>query len=530
MSVVLSTSSRAEALAWPGRWTATTGTPATLRESDQLDRLGERLEQAFEGIREEWWQVGRKLARMPGGELSHAASCAPYASDFGLMMAWRRLVQELATAPDDVLIVCDDPWLFRELQSLPGVRAAAPPPALWYPMVTAVLRGIAARMWIAVRTAWASLRLRRGRLRERGDAYLLVYGHPRSAPASDAYFGDLMIRFAELRRLVHTDDFAVVARLAADGRTESLHAYGSVLYALLVLPFVRWRPGRSSQLPFRWLVRRAATREGSGGAAAMTAWQIHCQERWLVRRRPQTLAWPWENHPWERALARAARRAGVHTIGYQHTDAGPHQFNMSPHAAVDGLAALPDVVLLNGPAYRGQFVAWGLPAERLEIGGAFRLPTSAERRYDRAGPVFVALSAIPEISREMLDAIREARRPGRRFLVKPHPMYAISVDEDEDGVRRTDTPFADIGPVSALFYGTGTSGIEGMLSGVPTFRLLPSDRVGIETMPDGLRARTVTRMTFDAELAKSSEPAPVDVGRFFTPVDPATWRKHLVAS
>lgn len=529
MSIILCTNGDAVATAWTGAWIAVTGTQSELPEANRLADGGRVLERAFDACRDMWWALSAELARGKGGHLSHAATCAPYASDFGLMLAWRRVVADLTAGPETVLVLCDDPWVFRALSCLPNVLARKAP-RRWLPTLAIWLRGWLAGLRVGLRVVTASLRHRSIRMTESGTVSLIVYGHPDSNPDHDAYFGTLLTQIPGLKRIVHTDDFRAVQRLAKDGRTESFHAYGNLLYALFVIPFMKWRSRSVHQdKSIDWLIMRALIREAGGGAAAMSAWQIHCQERWLKVRRPHCIAWPWENHPWERALVCAARRLGVSTVGYQHTDAGPHQFNMSPRATPNGVADLPDHLLLNGPAYRSQFIDWGIPPDRMAVAGAFRLPAAPVCRYGANGPVFVALSSSPDVSREMMAAIYDAEGAGRKFLVKSHPMYPFQIVESSSVVS-TQTRFADIVGVSALFYGTGTSGIEGMLAGVPTYRLLPSDRVGIETMPDGLRARTVTRQGLRAALDEALEPPKIDVSKFFTPVDIEVWRRHLSAS
>ena len=87
-------------------------------------------------------------------------------------------------------------------------------------------------------------------------------------------------------------------------------------------------------------MRRAAEKEGDGAAHAMNAWQRQCQKAWLAHTRPAVVAWPWENHGWERDFCRQARRLGVTTLGYQHTVIGPHQLNYSPATNKDGLDSL----------------------------------------------------------------------------------------------------------------------------------------------------------------------------------------------
>ncbi len=498
-----------------GHWLAVTGSTAALDPARKLPHLGRRLEREFDAIRDHWWRLGRELAAEPTGDLAHAPTCAAYGSDLGLMLAWGRLAERLAAESETSLIVCDDPWLFRHMAAMSGVRAGRLP-RLWPVVLRLRARGYLSRFRVAIRAATARVP------RNRGRSALLVYGHPRSAAdGHDAYFGDLMKDEPALVRLLHTDCPPGRAReLAGDGRTASLHAWGNRWFAL-TLPFARWRPSTRD-----WLVRRAAEMEGGGGAHAMTRWQRHCQERWLADVGPACVAWPWENHPWERALVRAARRAGVRTVGYQHTDVGPHQFNMAAKSNPDGLDSIPDRLILNGAAYREQLARWGIPKDRMAVGGAFRITRFDQGHFDPEGPVFVALSSITAVAAQMMRAVRAARGEGRLFLVKDHPMYPFAFEETGD-IRRTGKTIPESPGISAVFYGTGTSGIEGVLAGVPTFRLLPDDRVGIDTMPEGLSAVAVTAADLGAALDASPTPPEVTWDDLFADVDPTVWREEL---
>jgi len=111
------------------RWCVVAGTEATVAGRPYLENAAERLEAAFDAIRDAWWAIGRALGASPTAELAHMPSCGTYTSDFGVMMAWARLVGALAKEPPATLVLCDDPWLFRRLASVSGV-AAGPAPAL----------------------------------------------------------------------------------------------------------------------------------------------------------------------------------------------------------------------------------------------------------------------------------------------------------------------------------------------------------------------------------------------------------------
>ncbi|MFQ5619413.1 MAG: hypothetical protein ACE5FR_10605 [Rhodospirillales bacterium] len=312
-------------------WFPTTGTQAALDAERKLPRLAARLEGAFAACRTLWWRLGREMGAAGTADIAVTPTGSSMGSDFGVMLAWSRLTGEMAAGDETCLAVCDDPWLFRHLAGIPGVRAGRPP-SLWVRRARLRLRGVLARCRVSLSVAIAALRL--GRLRGAhagGESVLLVYGHPWSdAHGFDAYFDVLMERLPAVKRLLHTDCPARRAlELTADGRTASLHGWGSPFRALGLVA-ARWRPERRhTEGRYGWLVRRAADKENGGGAPAMNRWYLHCQERWLASAQPARIAWPWENHAWERGLCRAARRLGVRTIGYQHAVIGPHKLNYS---------------------------------------------------------------------------------------------------------------------------------------------------------------------------------------------------------
>jgi hypothetical protein len=509
-------------------WFAVTGAAGKGPRDKRLADLATVLEAAFDAVCPVWLELGRTLADAPGAELAYAPTCSAYASDLGLMMAWGRLAQDLARGPGTHLVICDDPWLFRHIAAGANVEAGAPP-ALWLKTLKLRLRGLLARLKLMGKLTWACLASRRQRsVHAPGDPVILVYGHPLStADGFDAYFGPLMAELPALKRALHTDcPPARASMLAADGRTASLHAWGRPWWTPGLL-FQRWRPRpRHLEGPYGWLVRRAAEREAGGGAHAINAWQRRCQDAWLAEARPSVVAWPWENHGWERGFCRAARGLGVATVGSQHTVIGPHQLNYSPATNIDGPASLPGRVACGGPAYRDQLAAWGLPAERLVIGGSLRIGPVEGNSYDPQGPVYVALSAKRSIAVHQVRAVEEAARHGHQFVIKDHPMYPLEFCES-DTVRRTERAIGEHSSLSAVVYSTGASGLEALLAGLPTFRLLPEDDIAIDILPPFATARPVAAEDLARALTEAEKPQPLDWDQVLAPVDLDLWRRLL---
>lgn len=512
-------------------WFAVTGTVAELPVEKHLPDLPRRLQKCFDGIRDTWLEIARRIGASGNGAFAHTATGAAYNNDFGLMLAWAALVRDFSGDTRRVLVLCDDPWLFRHLASITGVDTGRAP-RIWPIAARMFLRGIAARARLGLRLAHMASALKSTcRVARSGTAAIVVYGHPQSdANGNDAYFGNLMVELPQLDRALHTDCMLVRAReLCRDGRSFSLHGWGSPLFAVATV-FLRWRLSREElACPEYWLLRRAAAHENSGGALAITCWQAHCQARWVSAMKPCVIAWPWENHPWERKLARTAHTLGVASVGYQHAVIGRHQFNFSPASNPDGARSLPDTIMCNGPAYRDQLVALGHDPARLKMGGAFRISRDNSAFHDPAGPVYIALSSVLPISRQMLDAVSASELDGIRFIVKDHPLYPVTVHESAN-LKRTHLTIPASGGLRAVVYSTGTTGLEGLLAGVPTYRFLPADRIAPDILPTGIEVPEQSADQLVETLARHGPgvlPQPLDWSEIMAPVDVDLWRSTL---
>jgi hypothetical protein len=486
--------------------------------------LAETLEKAFDAIRPEWAKIAKELGHNPSAILAHMPACAANASDFGLMLAWSKLIGHWSLENTSIHVVCDDPWLFRHLREIPGVTSGPPPP-LWVKSLTCLLRGYGARTLAMVRHMIARLSLPRTKVT--GGAALLVYGHPNSTvDGADAYFGDLINRIGNLTRVLHIDCARTRAKRLASSTTSALHAWGPI-GKLFKLPFTKWRPDkRHLKGPYGWLVRRSAAQEGGTGQGAMIAWQLACQESWLASAAPKIIAWPWENHAWERAFVRTAHALGVHTIGYQHTIVGNREWNYAPDSNPDGHDSLPAQILTSGAEGANTLKAAGIPANRIEIGGALRTTTINALPHDPAGPVFVALPFDHTIATQMIDAIRKLKGSDRRFIVKSHPMTPSQFTESEI-IKKTDLPLNRQSGVSCVLYAATTVGLEALLGGLPTLRFRPSGKVPTDVIPLNLNVPSADATGLESALRSLVLPDPVEPERFFTEPDYPLWESTL---
>ena len=510
------------------RWAVIGDLPAGLAPGRRVPGLDQSLEAALSSVVSDWWRIGKQLSTEPSAELGHTPACASNLSDFGLMLAWAQLVAAWSVDTEKTLVVIDDPWMFRHLASFEGV-VAGPQPVLWRAELKLWLRGRAARVSAAVRFFRYAIQLGRFKGRAiRNRTAILVYGHPTStAEGQDGYFGGMMRDIPDVDRVLHVDCLPARAReLMKDGRTHSLHSWGNPLAAPMLLG-ARWRPSAQwKRHTYAWLIRRAAAREAGMASGAALRWQQHCQQRWLKAVAPATVAWPWENHSWERVFVRDCRTQKISTVGYQHSVIGPLMQNYSPASVRDGVLGIPDLILTTGELPAAQLREWGVPDERLRVGGAWRIARQAAVTFSEDAPVFLPLPFDLRVAAEMVAAANSV--PGKRFLVKEHPMTPFGFDET-DHLRRTDRPLGEHKELSAVVYAATTVGLESLLAGLPTFRFRPRTCMAIDILPAGQSVDVVDADTMGDALRQPQPVQPPERDAFFAPVNLGLWRRHLNA-
>jgi hypothetical protein len=498
-----------------------------IRVGRPIPDIAERLEHGFDKIAPDWWQLGHALSKDENAFLSHTPSCAPNTSDFGLMLTWSLIIENLTKESATTLILCTDPWLFRHLSLIDGVVAGRAP-QIWPIALKHALRGWAARIKFMVTAMIKSIKLKRQKhSMPLGKPTLLVYGNPKSQPdGEDGYFGNLMKKQSQLTRVLHVDCPLERARLLSTGdRTTSLDAWGTVFDAFR-LPVACWKVSKQNlKTPFKWLIRRAISKENATAQAAAIAWQTICQKHWLEQTRPSVIAWPWENHGWERVLVRQARELNVRTLGYQHSVIGPQMLNYSPASNHDMESSLPDHILCTGPATLNQLLDWGIPKNRLSVGGAFRIPAIRNQKSDPNGPIFLALPFDKRIAQQMVDAAILLIEKGYRFLVKDHPMTPYNFAE-RDGLKRTEQAYHAIEKLSAVIYAATTVGLESAIAGLPTIRFLPEGIVSLNILPQGVNLPTASALNLEAAL-KNINLVKLDREKIFSPISLDIWQKWL---
>ena len=511
-------------------WYSITGAPTGLDSKLEETDVPDLLEETFDSVIPQWLEIAYELGQEPTSDLAHTPACVANSSDFGVMLAWSKLVEKWAKQSDKILVLCDDPWLYRQLAALPGVESEKPP-LLWPKKIKFALRGYLARTKVAILICLAHLKLKHQRHECRlGEKAVLVYGHPASIGTErDAYFGDLFGKMPELRRLLHVDcPLERAKRLSSDGRTISLHAWGNVWSALNLVK-ARWkisskhRSGRNG-----WLLQRAEALEAGTGQPAMIRWQQVCQKTWLEKNKPAIFVWPWENHAWERQIVRDARKLKIPTIGYLHTPFGDHHIGISVKSNPDGLNSVPDKIICTGPAVSRHLEQIGYLPNHIIVGGGLRETVFKKLPYDPEGPILMALPNHRRMAKQMIGAAVEVSNSKIPILVKTHPMMPAGTVEIPEHIT-TDLPLASQPKLSSVIFAASSIGLEASIGGIPTIRFRPEGEFAtIAAFPE-TRKNIAANARNLMQVANSVEPVkPLDSADYFMPPDFELW-KDLVS-
>jgi hypothetical protein len=129
----------------------------------------------------------------------------------------------------------------------------------------------------------------------------------------------------------------------------------------------------------------------------------------------------------------------------------------------------------------------------------------------------------------MMQAVGNVENKERKFLIKIHPLYPKKIKESEN-IEITHYTIPEQSGISAVFYGTGMSGLEGLLAGVPTFRLRPEDRIAVNVLPEGVEAIPVSKEELGVALDNAVKPIPLDWEKIYAPIAMDVWKNELELS
>lgn len=532
--------------------------------------LGNRLHEEVRGIRKPFLELladlgkGKDPAAWWAGALSGRAWDF---SDFFLLCGYLSLSLRLAAEPGALTVVVEDPWLLEQLQdALKGSPKASvgAPSCLFTERLRCLFLGLARRL------KW-SLRMKLGFfvqlaywLTQPGAAPrdgILIYSHlvPRSLkpegrwddPFLSGLDTELAAEGAASSRLTYSDITGLEAEVAR--RKSCLipailwWSLGGYIRALTALPPALPLDAKLSGMPVGRLLEREWWHDFARAARCAYLFFFDCVENLLSKSSFKALAMPWEAQPQERMLALAAQRAGVRSVGCQHTTVPEFQLPFYSTAEEYRDSPTPDILIASGEHPASMLRSAGFPAERIRVGGTRRyahfLQDGAFPR-PRLGPdVLIMLPVDAWHARHLIAAVARAYPdglPGGKFLLRPHP----SGPED---VRRTPFPseLAE-GPMNevlslcgvAVFSGS-TAGLDALCAGHPVLRYRPSLLLDME--PTDMFPEEFIADASDSDLRERLEslrrdprPLPEEALRrklkeVFSPLDKPVWKDALLS-
>lgn len=481
----------------------------------------------------------------------------PAASDLFLLCCYQALCLDMAArakrplGAERLAVVIEDDWLLSQLRiNLRGAPrtefrgAGRLPPAV----VAAALLGAGRRLkWLA---RMMMSRLRQSRhsrsLALSASRQVLLYSHlmPRSLVGkwTDHYLTgldeELTAAGFKVLRVADTDVTGFESEVARRADTVVplilLAPPAAFLRALLAVP----PPARTAALDgvsIDLLLRREWWHDFSRAGRCAVVLIESALDALFKAARFEACVYPWENQPQERMLVLAARRAGVRTIGCQHTTLPEFMLHFFPGRGEAERAPMPDRLLACGAYPLEKLRREGFPPERLLLGGSRRYATAAGPGRAAGGSDVLALLPLdPATTRTLLGAMgRLSRDKGNTIMIKAHPAMNLKKEDLGFEAELADGPLeavlARCGPV--VFTGT-TSGIEAWLAGHPVIRFRaeaqldvdPCDMLGDDDLP------TADEWSLPAKLAElrarpklPGAPALKALEGLFAPVNKELW-------
>lgn len=445
-------------------------------------------------------------------------------TDLFLLICYAHVIAELRQQWKDrdgyLLVLIDDPWLFRQLQESYAdaldvhvhghVR-------LWPRHLKAAVWGASARLVWSLRLLrnyyvqqwyWMRQALPQGHVLSIG---LYTYPQSRCLEGNDEWVDHCL---GDLDRRLEKEGHAIVRFTPPEiGGFERAIAQRAKYFAPLILCatvpalwhslFAFWRPvwpmsPEVGAVSVSWLLRREWKLDRWRSSYMIFELFHRAVSKLLQAKRLKLIIFQYENQPWEKMLIMAARAHGVPTIGYQH-GGGLSRFNLASfHGTGEAAwAPLPDIILTSGPYTYELMAAGGTPPMQLMVGGNLRhqylwdsrdnLPPSATKRPVR---ILVTLPIDEDLGKHLLRAVRKAfpeggAAEGIQFAVKPHPAWPITEKILKFPAFLVSGSLQDaIRSSAAIIYtGTGT-GMEAVVMGRVALRyrselLLNTDRVDL---------------------------------------------------
>lgn len=472
-----------------------------------------------------------------------------------------RLIHETLASGVRLLLIVEDPWLFRQLRdSRRGVEDVAFQRAglLARRLLWCLARGGAARARWGLRVIRHYLRQRRAwggtRRVSPGWPAVALYSYPHQRclrgdtgwedpflPGLEGFLRSLgyqVVRFSP--PLPEGFEREIAARSAHFRPLILETTFAGVCRALSAFWWPRWPKDLAvAGLPVGRLLKGERWKELSQSSLCYYRMFYECARRMLREGAWRWVVYPYENQPWEKLLAIAARQRGIETVGVQHSTLAT--FYMSYFAGREEIARmpLPDVICVAGPYPFRLLAEGGMPAARLRLTGSLRyghLGLAGDRSADGhqlpPAPLSEILVAVPvdvSAAKHLLAALHAAfptggLEDGLRFHIRIHPHNPEITMADVPFPAQASPPdLAEAFRCCGLIIYTGSSiGVEAASMGRAAIRYRPALLLDMD--PGELYGEAIPTCTDDnlrevvtTVISQGRVPPPIDPGELFAP-------------
>lgn len=545
--------------------------------------LGDRLHEVAEKLRQPFLDFIAELGRIQTDQLGWWSSSCSWkdtgTSDLFLLICYECLIEQLIRerekASEPLVVVIEDPWLFRQLadayRQRPEIRFHGRV-RLWTVCARAFGIGLASRL------VWG-LRLLKNYVSQarrwewektspssRPLAALYSYPQPRCLRGSDEWTDPYL---GDLNRLLERAGYSIrrFSPPEIGGFEEALRRrsryflplilclrFPTLVSALLASWRAVWpRDPMLAGQPVAWLLRREYWNDRWRSSHFLRRVFFACICGFLKAERPSLVIFPYENQPWEKMLVLAARAQGVSTLGYQH-GAGLARLRLAYFQGKEEheFAPLPDVIVTSGPYAYDMLSEGGTPPDRLIMGGSLRYQYLCRDQQSVPLPpegspirILVALPIEPAWAEHLLDALRRSFPDGGRseeleFVIRPHPMAPVSLQSFAwPAVIGNGALEEAVRPCALVMYTATSTGVEALAMGRKVLRyrselLLDLDVaafIGDESIVDcgdhDMRAKVLALARESAEPRARAKAVTKDIGRVFVPAEDRVWMRVI---
>jgi hypothetical protein len=528
-----------------------------LKNAKQV-QIGDKLQATANRCRDEYLELISRIGIEQGnsrGWWKTQLSWKPIVSELLLLICYQEIILECAReAKSSLLVVIEDPWLFRQLQkNLPNATFESARFSLKLKVVGAFLLGLAKRLRWAVRISKSRFlqeRLASQNFSLSTEGKTCFYSLPQPhcfQPNNgwrDPFFAGSENSLAE----EGIETFRVAPPFVGfekEVATRSSYCYPMILesspWDIFASVISYYRPKLKGPIAIQgtdvsFLIKRELNLDLKLSSMADQEFFYRCVRKFFANKKPSLIMYPFENQPWEKLLVLAGKEHRVGTLGYQH--ATVPKFELAYYNGKSDVSfPNPDLIATSGNFTLKTLEEGGVPKSRLKNVGSLRINHSAAFSYADPKKVLVLLPLHPKMLAIFLKSLEEAfptggADDGIEIYLRPHPVtYQIT--------KNLRTPFPipkwslaeGLEHCGTILFCSTMAGYEAWLQGRNTIRFVPDLMLNLDPCDflSDEEMRTCTRSSLRQCLLESVAGQKTNEGygtrsdQIFTNFDGSAW-------